>query len=128
MCEKTNTCLNELLEKIVLLQRKENKEQRLATCDRPFLGEEIRLVEANTRPITLFSCCSSRPWVMPYQINEVALESNIFRCEAVDGNCATFRVLAREDDTLIATESFFTINLNCVSVIQCLEDTFVACI
>ena len=50
-------------------------------------------------------------------------------------NCATFRVLApntdqNEVDTIpyIATNSFFTMNLECVCVLRCLNDTFVECI
>ena len=61
--------------------------------------------------------------------------SNVFRVEKIDGCCATFRVLAPNPDTAeaatipyVATNSFFTMNLNCVCVIKCLQDTFVECI
>ena len=58
--------------------------------------------------------------------------SSVFRVEKVDGCCATFRVLAPNTDTtevatypFEATNSFFTMNLNCVCALRCLQDTFV---
>lgn len=57
--------------------------------------------------------------------------SNVFRVEKIDGCCATFRVLAPNPDTAdvanpyVATNSFFTMNLNCVCALRCLNDTFV---
>ena len=59
--------------------------------------------------------------------------SSVFRIEKIDGNCATFRVLAPNTDTTTgypyeATNSFFTMNLNCLCAIRCLNDTFVECI
>lgn len=67
--------------------------------------------------------------------DEGATCSNVFRVEKIDGCCATFRVLAENtDDTtsatipFVATNSFFTMNLNCVCALRCLPDTFVECI
>lgn len=64
-----------------------------------------------------------------------AVCSNVFRVEKLDENCATFRVLAPNPDTTtngtipyVATNSFFTMNLDCVCAIRCLQDTFVECI
>jgi hypothetical protein len=60
--------------------------------------------------------------------------SSVFRVEKVDGCCATFRVLANNTDTTntvspyVATNCFFTMNLNCVCCLRCLNDTFVECI
>lgn len=61
--------------------------------------------------------------------------SNVFRIEKLDGCCATFRVLAPNTDTTevttipyVATNSFFTMDLNCVCALRCLQDTFVECI
>ena len=61
--------------------------------------------------------------------------SSIFRVEKLDGCCATFRVLAPNPEEsccnsipYIATNSFFTMNLNCVCAIKCLNDTFVDCV
>ena len=56
--------------------------------------------------------------------------SSVFRVEKVDGCCATLRVLAVNPDTTseypyVATNSFFTMNLNCVCSLRCLSDTYV---
>ena len=57
------------------------------------------------------------------------------RIEKIDGICATFRVLANNDDPTMSatipymsTNSFFTMNLNCLCCIRCLNDTVVECI
>ena len=54
------------------------------------------------------------------------------RVEKVDGECATFRVLAANTDPntsatmpYVATNSFFTMNLDCVCALKCLNDTTV---
>ena len=53
--------------------------------------------------------------------------SSTFRVEKVDGCCATLRVLvfSSETSTYTATNSFFTINTDCLCAIKCLGDTFV---
>lgn len=55
--------------------------------------------------------------------------SNVFRIEKIDGCCATFRVLVPSTDTTTfpfeSTNSFFTMNLNCVCSLRCLQDTFI---
>ena len=58
--------------------------------------------------------------------------SSVFRVEKVDGECATFRVLAANTDPntsatmpYVATNSFFTMNLDCVCALKCLNDTTV---
>lgn len=60
--------------------------------------------------------------------------SNVFRIEKIDGCCATFRVLAPNPETTetlipyVTTNSFFTMDLNCLCVLRCLQDTFVDCL
>ena len=61
--------------------------------------------------------------------------SNVFRIEKIDGCCATFRVLAPNTDPTtqaaipyVSTNSFFTMNLNCVCSLRCLQDTYVECL
>ena len=65
---------------------------------------------------------------MPFTDGDESGTSTVFRVETVEGCCATFRILRDVDGTLEATDSFFTINLNCVGAIQCLDDVFIACI
>lgn len=82
---------------------------------------------------------STEGWSMPTTKENVVCGdegvvcSNVFRVEKIDGCCATFRVLANNPDTTslspyVATNSFFTMNLNCVCALRCLNDTFVECI
>ncbi len=75
-------------------------------------------------------------WSMPTtkDVTETTTYSTVFRVEKIDGNCCTFRVLDTNPDTTqtnipyVATNSFFTMNLNCVCALKCLNDTFVECI
>ena len=102
-------------------------------CTRPFLGPVINQICYNTRPITLFACCTGTNWEFPYEINGTTGTSSVFRVEQVDGCCCTCRVLAPNPDTTavtqpyVATESFVTINLSCCGALTCLPDTFIAC-
>ena len=55
--------------------------------------------------------------------------SSVFRLEKMDECCATCRVLVPTTDgditTYTSTNSFFTINLDCLCVIRCLNDSYV---
>ena len=140
MCnnKETNTCENcitDILKVILLLQQSVCKNDTcLQTCDRGFLGQNCTTF-CNTRPIVLYTCSSgSTPIAMPISKdpNETTT-STVFRLEKLDDCCATFRVLAPNTEPsasfpYVATNSFFTINLGCVCIIRCLEDTFVECI
>lgn len=128
-------CMNEILSVILLLQQNANcSEGCLDTCDRGFLGCGISQVNCNTRPVMLYTCCGNGvPVSMPISKDPTVTEtSSIFRIEKLDGCCATFRVLIPnpvEEELLTspysATNSFFTMNLNCVCSLRCLQDTFV---
>ncbi len=146
MCNNNNSndckCISEILTVINILQDNAecNNEICLDTCDRGFLGGTGSTIGYNTRPIMLYTCGSNgtTPWTMPTTKTDAACGtegttcSSVFRVEKVDGCCATFRVLADNPDTAtaatipyVATNSFFTMNLNCVCSIRCLQDTFV---
>lgn len=130
MCGNNNnniSCLAQILEVILSLQQAENCENNTG-CARPYLGFDC--ITLNTRPITITSCCTNAQWTMPYTLNGVSGTSTVFRIENLNDNCATFRVLAPNPDTAsqpttpyVATEDFFTINLNCVGALKCLADT-----
>ena len=135
MCNNENRCIAEILTVINILQEQasEVNETNLETCDRGFLGCGVTPQNCNTRPVMLFMNNNSA-WAMPIEkeSNDCA-RSEVFRVEKIDGCCATFRVLAlnpnRECDVpFVATNSFFTMNLNCVCALKCLPDTFVECI
>ena len=129
MCGNNNCdSLREVLCTIVKIQKKGNCiEGVIASCDRPFLGQTPNSLY-NTRPISFYTCPTNTLWTMPYTLNGTTGTSSVFRVETVEDCCATLRVLApgEEEGSFVSTDSFFTINLNCVGVIQCLADTLVA--
>lgn len=121
------------LETILMLQQRGEDCEINNGCSKPFLGPTQSGICLNTRPITLYSCCDNTLWSMPYTLNGTTGTSSVFRIENLDDNCATFRVLAPNPDTneaglfpYVSTNDFFTINLNCIGIINCLEDTFVS--
>jgi len=136
-------CISEILTVICILQQNAScNDACLDTCDRGFLGCGTTTLTCNTRPIMLYTCCGNGvPWTMPTTKTDGTCGddgvtcSSVFRIEKIDGCCATFRVLAPNPDTTesalipyVATNSFFTMNLNCVCTLRCLQDTFVECI
>lgn len=148
MCNKNNSsdncaCIAEILTIInVLQQNAECSDACLDTCDRGFLGCSPTTLGCNTRPVMLYTCCGNgTPWSMPTTKENVVCGdegvtcSSVFRVEKIDGCCATFRVLANNPDPVeattipyVATNSFFTMDLSCLCVLRCLQDTFVECI
>ena len=90
------------------------------------------LFSFNTRPIVLYTCGSNgTPLAMPTSRDPATTDtSTVFRIEKLDDCCATFRVLAPNTDETatnpyVTTDSFFTIDLKCVCIIRCLNDTYV---
>ena len=134
-CNNRNHCENciaEILKVILILQQSANQlDSCLESCDRGFLGQQCCPTCCNTRPIVLYTCGSNGiPLSLPISKNpNEETTSSVFRLEKLDDCCATCRVLTvNSDNTYTATNSFFTINLDCVCIIRCLNDTFVECI
>lgn len=100
-------------------------------CDKPTLGPNKKEDCYNTRPISLYSCCTGSLWRFPYTLDSTNGTSTVFRVEKVDDCCATCRVLAPNTSgdcqakPYLSTDSFFTIDLKCVSALTCLNDTYV---
>ena len=139
MCNNNNNecdnCIMEILKVINVLQSNACPDNCLASCDRPALGGGPNCIVCNTRPIMLYTCGSNgTPLAMP--TSRLAAEgetSNVFRAEKVDGCCCTCRVLTPNPDETstypyVGTDSLFTINVNCVCSIRCLNDTYVECV
>lgn len=123
MCNNNGNCIAEILEKILLLQQIDNS--NIVGCNKPFLGE-LSGINANTRPINLYCCCTGNIWTMPYNYNGTEGDSTVFRIESINDNCATFRILIANTDSYTATDNFFTINLDYISCIKCLADTLLS--
>ena len=153
MCNNNNdsnnkSCIAEILKVILLLQQNACPDNCLDSCDRPMLGGGTNCLVCNTRPVMLYTCCGNgTPWSMPVskdlttvcsnpQVNNCSYEcSNVFRVEKLDGNTATFRVLIQNPEEsccnsqpYLATNSFFTMDLNCCCIIRCLNDCYVDCV
>jgi len=136
MCNNDNqrcdNCISEILKVILLLQQSVcQNDSCLETCDKGFLGQSCSSY-CNTRPVSLYTCGSgSTAIAMPISKSPTeTVTSTVFRLEKLDDCCATFRVLTTNPDTtslfpFTATNSFFTINLNCICILRCLDDTFV---
>ena len=124
MCNNNNNdskCIAEILTVINILQQNANcSDSCLDSCDRGFLGNSAVSISCNTRPVMLYTAAGNgTPWSMPTTKEAVvcgdagATCSNVFRVEKIDGNCATFRVLAPNPDVAeinipyVATNSFF---------------------
>lgn len=126
------TCISKILEFILELQKcADNTNLDSTGCDKPCLGPNLTNgLIFNTRPITLYSCCTGNLWTMPFTLNGVEGESTVFKISKVDNDCATFEILAPNPDTsnalipYVSTNNFFTINLECVLAIRCLNDTY----
>ena len=130
-CDKTS--ISRILNFILDLQKGANRIDLDDTvgCDKPCLGSNNTSgITFNTRPITLYVCCTGSLWTMPYTLNETIGESSVFKITKADCNCATFEVLAENPDTTnplipyVSTNNFFTIDLDCVLAIRCLADTY----
>lgn len=131
--ECNETSISRILNFILDLQRATERIDLSETggCDKPCLGPNISNgLVFNTRPITLYSCCTGALWTMPYTLNDEDGNSTVFKVTKVDDNCATFEVLAENPDTTnplipyVSTNNFFTIDLKCVLAIRCLADTY----
>lgn len=122
----SSCCLRDLLEDILKLQNRDNDNRSRGGCDKPFLGPTPSCVCYNTRPLSFYNCQTGDLWRIQFSSNGETSCSTVFRVEDLDDCCCTCRVLKVEcDGKVTATCQFFTIDLNCVSAVQCHPDTFV---
>lgn len=140
-CNENNS-ISGILKVILTLQQNAcGRDNSIDSCDRPMLGGGPTCLGCNTRPVMLYTCCANgQPWSMPITKDDTdacleasATCSTVFRVEKVEGNTATFRVLAPNPDATslypyVSTNSLFTMDLSCCCVIRCLSDTYIDCI
>jgi len=129
MCQNNCNCISDILNVIYLLQKNCSQcDNAIDSCDKPILGQ-FACSNYNTRPVMLYTCNSNgtTPWSMPTtRVADPTATSSVFRVEKIDGCCATFRVLiVNEDGSYSSTDSFFTMNLECICCMRCLADTLV---
>lgn len=142
MCnEKDTNCIAEILSVILVLQQNACGDSCLDSCDRPMLGGGPSCLVCNTRPVMIYTCGGGNtPWSMPTSKDSTAACdgmscgcSSVFRVEKIEGNCCTFRVLQDNPDATslypyVATNSMFTMSLDCICALRCLTDTYVECV
>ncbi len=125
-CSNNNcsSCISDILEKIIILQKQNFNNDSYVGCDKPFLGPTLSSICYNTRPIQLYNCCSGNTWTFSYNLNGETGTSDIFRAESLDECCCTCRLLAYDSTTGIYTNTneFVTIDLKCCGAIRCLPD------
>ena len=119
----TNPHILEIINKIILLQRQEFDDD-LIGCDKPFLGPSTTPTIYNTRPIQLFNRYTAEPWSFGYTDGT----SNTFRIEDIDQNSVKVRLLGVDSESgeYINTNNFVIIDLSTVGAIRCFSDTFIA--
>ena len=144
-----NECaIVEILRVIEILQNNACPEACSDLCDRPVLGGGNNFVTCNTRPVQLFlSGANGTPLCMPIYKDAIDFDANagegdpmyhrtssVFRVEKLEGDCCTFRVLEPRypqnggENHFVATNSCFTLCLDCCCCIRCLTDCYVECI
>lgn len=116
----------DILGKILLLQKQEFDED-IVGCDKPFLGPSTCPIAYNTRPIQLYNSYTALPWAFSYSIDGASGESSILRVEALDQSTVTVRVLIYDatNDSYTNTNQFVTINTSTIGAIRCLADTYI---
>jgi len=123
-------CLAKILNVIKVLQNNSLKtECQDNTCTRPFLGLNTEFVCFNTRPVVLYRCDNS-PVTLNYTNDLGSQTTTIFRVESVSDDSVGVLLLEESTDsegnvTYLNTNTYATINLDCVCAIRCLGDTIV---
>ena len=123
----TNRCIKNLLKLICLLQENSQDECCIEEgCTKPFLGPTINCICYNTRVITLYNKKGTLLTGSYLNSNGQSEVSSLFRVEHINDNCVTLRVLYKDNNNYIASNSFINVNLGCICAIQCIEDAVVS--
>lgn len=100
------------------------------SCTKPFLGLNTTLLCFNTRPIMLY-LCNNLPVTLNYTNSEgVDATTSVFRVESVTDDSVGVLLLEETTDaagntTYLSTNTYATINLDCVCAVRCLADVIV---
>ena len=123
----TNRCIKNLLKLIALLQDNSKDDCCFEEgCTKPFLGPTINCICYNTRVITLYNKKGTLLTGSYLNSNGQSEVSSLFRVEHINDNCVTLRVLYKDNNNYIASNSFINVNLGCICAIQCIEDAVVS--
>ena len=119
-----SSCISNIINKIIMLQKQNFGCDNYVGCDKPFLGPSINSICYNTRPIELYVSGTGTPWTFNYTTSEGgSATSSILRVESMDECCVTCRILGVNDDNNYTnTNQFVTIDLNSCGAIRCFSD------
>ena len=126
-----NNCLAKILNVIKILQDNAEKIDCIDnSCTKPFLGMNTTLLCFNTRPIMLY-LCNNEPVTLNYTNQEgTELTTNVFRVESVTNDSVGVLLLEEStttagETTYLSSNTYATINLDCICAIRCLPDVIV---
>ena len=125
--EKYNCHILEIINKILLLQ-KQDFDDDIIGCDRPFLGPTPSNAIYNTRPIMIYNKYTALPWSFTNPLVDPNTEYNIFRLEEAEQGSITVRLLSYSTETgqYTSTNQFITIDIDTIGAIRCLPDTYIS--
>lgn len=126
-----DNCIAKILNVINVLQNNSEKIDCLDnTCTKPYLGISTNILCFNTRPIVLYRC-NNEEITLGYTDSEGNdATTSIFRVENVTNDSVGVLLLEEEVDATgntiyTSTNTYATINLDCVCAIRCLNDAIV---
>ena len=129
--DKFDNCLARILNVIKVLQNNASKfDCDDNSCTKPFLGINTTLLCFNTRPIMLY-LCNNEPVTLNYTNSEgVDATTTVFRVESVTNDSVGVLLLEESTDatgniTYTSTNTYATINLDCICAIRCLPDVII---
>lgn len=116
-------CLVNILKVIEVLQCASKKIDCVNnSCGKPYLGNNSSIC-FNTRLITFYRCDNTIVG-LPYLVDGVQTFTSVFRIESVSNDAVTVLLISQNTDgTYSSTNTFATINLDCICAIQCIGDT-----
>ncbi len=122
-----DNCLKNILKVIVTLQNNIEKLDNLNnSCTRPFLGLGNKIQPFNTRLVSFYKS-NNTPITLPWNNGESSGTSSVFRVQRVCDNTCTVLILSDNgDNTWSSTNTYATLNLNCICAIQCLGDVTIS--
>lgn len=121
-----NRCITNLLKYINLLQiNSVNTKTNITGCNKPYLGPSNNSICYNTRPINIYTK-NGTMLESTYTFNNNTFISNVYRIQKINNNCITLLILGiTNDNQYFNTNSYITINTNCICAVKCLDDTIV---
>ena len=129
--DKFDNCLARILNVIKVLQDNTSRiDCNDNSCTKPFLGLNTTFLCFNTRPITLYLCNNNLVTLNYTNSEGETLTTSVFRVIDVTNDSVSVLLLEESTDesgnvTYVSTNTYATINLDCICAIRCLPDVIV---